>query len=161
MSFVIKTMIDQGFLHEDVNTILGKGLRKFTKEPKQENGKINYQNGPEASLNDKILRSANNPFNKTGGLKVLKGNIGTAVIKTSAVEAAHHKIEADAIVFDHQEDLIQAFKAGELEKDFIAVLPFQGPKQKGMPELHKLTPSLTILQRKGFKVGLITDGRMS
>lgn len=161
MSFVIKTLIDQGFLHEDVNTILGKGLRKFTKEPKHKNGKINYQNGPEASLNDKILRSANNPFNNTGGLKVLKGNIGTAVIKTSAVEAAHHKIEADAIVFDHQEDLIQAFKAGELEKDFIAVLPFQGPKQKGMPELHKLTPSLTILQRKGFKVGLITDGRMS
>jgi phosphogluconate dehydratase len=161
MSFVIKTLLDSQFLHEDVDTILGKGLRQYTKEPKLKEGKIVYVDGPDKSINETILRDAQNPFQVTGGLKVLKGNIGISVIKTSAVDPANHTVEADAVVFDDQDDLIVAFNAGELNKDFIAVIPFQGPKQKGMPELHKLTPSLTILQKKGFKVGLVTDGRMS
>lgn len=161
MAFVIKTLLKNGLIHEDVNTILGKGLSKYTKEPKLINKVIVYVEGPDASLNESIIRSADNPFSETGGLKVLKGNIGTSVIKTSAVDSSHHHIEAPAIVFDDQDDLLIAFKNGELDKDFIAVIPFQGPKQKGMPELHKLTPALTILQKKGFKVGLVTDGRMS
>lgn len=161
MAFVIKTLLKNGLLHEDVNTIVGHGLSRYTQEPKLINGEIVYEEGPEASLNEHIIRSAGNPFQETGGLKVLKGNIGVSVIKTSAVDPAHHVLEAPAIVFDDQDDLLAAFKRGELEKDFIAVIPFQGPKQKGMPELHKLTPSLTILQKKGFKVGLVTDGRMS
>lgn len=161
MSFVIKTLLDSQLLHEDVNTILGMGLLQYTKEPKLKGGIIVYENGPEKSFNDAILRDAKNPFQTTGGLRVLKGNIGISVIKTSAVDKINHIVEADAIVFDDQDDLIIAFNAGELNKDFIAVIPFQGPKQKGMPELHKLTPSLTILQKKGFKVGLVTDGRMS
>jgi phosphogluconate dehydratase len=161
MAFVIKTLLKNGLLHEDVNTILGKGLGRYTKEPKLMNKVIVYVEGPETSLNESIIRSADNPFQETGGLKVLKGNIGISVIKTSAVDILHHKLEAPAIVFDDQDDLIAAFKRGELEKDFIAIIPFQGPKQKGMPELHKLTPFLTILQKRGFKVGLVTDGRMS
>jgi len=161
MAFVIKTLLDHGLLHEDVNTIVGAGLQRYTQDPKLNGGEITYVDGPQASLNEAIIRSAANPFQTTGGLKVLKGNLGVSVIKTSAVDPAHHKIEADAIVFDDQDDLIAAFKAGELERDFIAVIPFQGPKQKGMPELHKLTPTLTILQKKGFRVALVTDGRMS
>lgn len=161
MAFVISTLLEQGLLHKDVNTIIGKGLELYTREPKLKNGKIQYKEGPKKSLNDSIIRSANNPFQKSGGLKVLKGNIGVAVIKTSAVDPSNYIIEAKAIVFDDQNDLIKAFQAGQLEKDFVAVIPFQGPKHKGMPELHKLTPSLTILQKRGFKVALITDGRMS
>ena len=161
MAYVTKTLLEEGLLHEDVNTIMGRGLTLYTKEPKLVNGAINYEAGPKASLNDSIIRAAANPFQATGGLKVLKGNIGISVIKTSAVDPIHYFVEADAIVFDDQDDLITAFQAGELDKDFIAVIPFQGPKHKGMPELHKLTPSLTILQKRGFKVALITDGRMS
>ncbi|MDG2227532.1 MAG: phosphogluconate dehydratase [Flavobacteriales bacterium] len=161
MAYVTKTLLEEGLLHEDVNTIMGRGLTLYTKEPKLVNGAIKYEEGPKASLNDSIIRAATNPFQATGGLKVLKGNIGISVIKTSAVDPSHYFVEADAIVFDDQDDLITAFRAGELDKDFIAVIPFQGPKHKGMPELHKLTPSLTILQKKGFKVALITDGRMS
>ena len=161
MSYVIHTLLENGLLHEDVNTIFGKGLRKYTQEPKLIGGEISYDEGPLSSGNESILRPANNPFQKTGGLKVLKGNLGVSVIKTSAVKEEHHVLEAPAIVFDDQNDLMKAFKAGELEKDFVAVIPFQGPKQKGMPELHKLTPPLTVLQKKGFKVGLVTDGRMS
>jgi phosphogluconate dehydratase len=161
MAFVIKTLLENEFLHEDVNTILGKGLIKYTREPKLKNGRIFYTDGPDKSINETILRDAKSPFQATGGLKVLNGTIGIAVIKTSAVDPLNHSVEADAIVFDDQDDLISAFNAGELNKNFIAVIPFQGPKQKGMPELHKLTPSLTILQKKGFKVGLVTDGRMS
>lgn len=161
MAYVTKTLLEEGLLHEDVNTIMGRGLTLYAKEPKLMNGAIKYEEGPKASLNDSIIRAATNPFQATGGLKVLKGNIGISVIKTSAVDPSHYFVEADAIVFDDQDDLITAFRAGELDKDFIAVIPFQGPKHKGMPELHKLTPSLTILQKKGFKVALITDGRMS
>jgi phosphogluconate dehydratase len=161
MSFVINTLLENGLLHEDVNTILGKGMKTFTQEPKIKDGKLIWVVGPKKSLNTEIVRPVSNPFSKHGGIVMLHGNIGRAVIKTSAVKDEHLIVEAEAIVFNEQEDLIIAFKNGELEKDFIAVLPFQGPKQNGMPELHKLTPTLSILQMRGFKVALVTDGRMS
>ena len=161
MAYVIKSLLAEGFLHQDVDTILGHGLEKYTQEPKLIGGEITYEEGPNDSGNEAILRPTSNPFQVTGGLKVLRGNIGAAVIKTSAVDEKYHLIEADAIVFNDQDDLISQFKAGKLDRDFIAVLPFQGPQQKGMPELHNLTPSLTILQKRGFNVALVTDGRMS
>jgi len=161
MAFVISTLLKDGLLHEDVTTILGKGLTKYTLDPKLIANQFTYETGPIESGNEAIIRPTGNPFSTTGGLKVLKGNLGTAVIKTSAVDPAFHVIEEDAIVFDSQEEMMAAFKANELNKNFIAVLPFQGPRQKGMPELHNLTPSLTILQKRGFRVALVTDGRMS
>ena len=161
MSFVIKTLLNAGLLHEDVTTILGKGLSKFSKESKISNGAIVFENGTDVSLNLSVVRPADEPFSQDGGIKILKGNIGRSVIKTAAVQKENRVVEAPAIVFMDQQDLITAFKNDELNKDFIAVVPFQGPKQNGMPELHNLTPSLTILQKRGFKVGLVTDGRMS
>ena len=133
MAFVISTLLKSGLLHEDVTTILGKGLEKYTFEPKLINGQVVYEEGPNDSGNAAIIRPATDPFSTSGGLKVLKGNLGTAVIKTSAVDPAFHVIEEDAIVFESQEDMMAAFKADELNKNFIAVLPFQGPRQKGMP----------------------------
>jgi phosphogluconate dehydratase len=161
MAFVIRTLLENGLLHQDVQTILGKGLDKYTQESKIRNHELSWDEGPTESLNTSIIRPVNEPFSKDGGIKILKGNIGRSVIKTAAVGEAHLIIEAPAIVFDEQQDLISAFKRGELEKDFVAVLPFQGPKQNGMPELHQLTPTLTVLQKRGFKVALVTDGRMS
>ena len=161
MGFVIRTLLDQQLLHEDVQTIIGKGLRAYTKEPKIKDGEIVWEEGATQSLNLSIIRPASEPFTADGGIKLLKGNLGRAVIKTAAVSPEHRIVEAPAIVFHEQVDLLAAFKRGELDKDFIAVVPFQGPKFNGMPELHSLTPTLTILQKKGYKVGLVTDGRMS
>ena len=161
MALVIRNLLDNKLLHEDVRTVMGFGMNDFTKEPKLIKGEIIYQDGPSISLNNSIIRNCDEPFAKTGGLKVLNGNLGTAVIKTSAVESKYLHIEEEAIVFDSQEELQEAFKKGELNKNFVAVIPFQGPSQKGMPELHNLTPPLTILQKKGFRVALLTDGRMS
>lgn len=161
MQFIIHDLLSHGLLHGDAQTVMGSTLETYTKEPKIIDGKIVYVKGPNETLNPSILRSVQKPFQSNGGLQVLKGNIGKAIIKTSAIEESNYRIKAEAIVFQEQEDLIQAFKKGELNKDFIAVLPFQGPTQNGMPELHRLTPTLTILQKKGFKVGIITDGRMS
>ncbi len=161
MAYVIHTLLENGLLHDDVDTIVGHGLSQYTMEPKLQGKEISYVDGPKKSLNESILKSATEPFQNTGGIKLLKGNIGSGVIKTSAVAEEHRTVKAPAIVFDDQDDLIKAFKRDELNKDFIAVIPFQGPKQKGMPELHKLTPTLTILQKRGHKVALVTDGRMS
>lgn len=161
MGFVIHTLLRNGLLHEDVTTIIGKGLTKFTQEPYIVSNKLAWREGAKESLNDSIIRDANNPFSVDGGIKIIKGNIGRSVVKTAAVSAEHLIIEAPAVVFNEQQELITAFKNNELNKDFIAVLPFQGPAHKGMPELHQLTPTLTILQKKGFRVALITDGRMS
>ncbi len=161
MGFVIKTLLDNGLMHADVRTILGEGMYTYTKEAKIKEHKLVWEDGAAESLNESIIRSANNPFSANGGIKILTGNLGRSVIKTAAVSEENFLIEAPAIVFNEQIDLISAFKNGELEKDFIAVLPFQGPKQNGMPELHQLTPTLSILQKRGFKVALITDGRMS
>lgn len=161
MGFVIGTLLENNLLHEDVQTIIGQGLRAYTQEPKIKDGKLVWAEGARDSLNLNIIRPASEPFTADGGIKLLKGNLGRSVIKTAAVAPEHRIVEAPAIVFHEQTDLMAAFKRGELDKDFIAVVPFQGPKFNGMPELHSLTPTLTILQKKGFKVGLVTDGRMS
>ena len=161
MPYVIKTLLDNDLLHADVTTVLGNGLEKYTKQPILESSGLSFKPSKNESLDQEIIRPANNPFDTEGGIKVLKGDLGIGVIKTSAVAKEHWLIEAPAIVFNNQDDLLTAFKAGELNKDFIAVIRFQGPRAKGMPELHKLTPTLSILQHNGFKVALVTDGRMS
>lgn len=161
MGFVIHTLLTHGLLHEDVTTIIGKGLTKFTQEPYIVSNKLAWREGAKESLNDSIIRDASNPFSVDGGIKIITGNIGRSVVKTAAVSTEHLIVEAPAIVFNEQHELITSFKNNELNKDFIAVLPFQGPAHKGMPELHQLTPTLTILQKKGFRVALVTDGRMS
>ena len=161
MPFVIQTLLSNELLHEDVTTILGHGLSLFTQESRISENKIEFVKGAKASLNHSVIRPVEDPFSPDGGIKILEGNMGRAVIKTAAVSEDNLKIEAPAVVFNTQAALVDAFKNDELNKDFIAVLPFQGPKHNGMPELHKLTPYLTILQKKGYKVGLVTDGRMS
>jgi phosphogluconate dehydratase len=161
VGFIIHTLLDHGLLHRDVQTIMGFGLDKMTLEPKIKDDSIVWEKGATASLNIQIVRPVDDPFQSEGGIRLMSGNIGRAVLKTSAVAQEHFVITAPAIVFEEQEDLIKAFKNDELNRDFIAVLPFQGPKQNGMPELHQLTPTLTILQKRGFQVALLTDGRMS
>lgn len=161
VGFIVHSLLEHGLLHEDVTTILGKGLKKFTQEPKIQGDEIVWEAGTTVSLNESILRPVDNPFSSEGGIKILTGNIGRAVVKVSAVPEDQRVIEAPAIVFHEQLDFIKAFKNDELNKDFVAVIPYQGPKQNGMPELHQLTPTLTILQKRGFKVALVTDGRMS
>ncbi|MDO9313070.1 MAG: phosphogluconate dehydratase [Burkholderiaceae bacterium] len=163
--YVIRELIDAGLMHADVATVSDGGLRDYCRLPQRdEAGALTWRDLPPASAvnaDDDIVRPAAAPFSDHGGLAVLTGNLGRAVIKTSAVPADRHAVEAPAIVFDTQEALQAAFKAGELERDFIAVVRFQGPRANGMPELHKLTPPLAVLQGKGFKVALVTDGRMS
>ena len=159
--FVIRELLDAGLMHEDVFAVATNGLREYTKVPQAENGKIVWRELPAQSPDESIVRHVSKPFNASGGLRLLKGNLGRSVIKISAVPEDRHIVEAPAIVFDGQEELLKAFEAGELERDFIAVVRFQGPKANGMPELHKLTPPLAVLQGKGFKVALVTDGRMS
>ncbi|MEK1890683.1 MAG: phosphogluconate dehydratase [Phyllobacterium sp.] len=164
MGYIIRELLDAGLLHEDVKTVWGgsDGLRAYTIEPKLgEKGTVVRQPIATESGDKKVLSTYKEPFQVTGGLKMLKGNLGTAVIKTSAVKAERHIIEAPAIVFDSQAELQDAFKAGKLDRDFIAVVRFQGPRANGMPELHKLTPALGVLQDRGYKVALVTDGRMS
>ncbi|GHD56319.1 phosphogluconate dehydratase [Jeongeupia chitinilytica] len=162
MGYLIRELIDGGFLHDDVLTCTGQGLRTHSQEPfLGDDGRAVWRESPQQSGDDTVLRPHTNPFSKDGGLKVLEGNIGRAVIKVSAVAEEHRVVEAPAIVFDDQDDVLAAFQRGELEKDFIAVLRFQGPRANGMPELHKLTPALGVLQDRGFKVALVTDGRMS
>ncbi|MEN3812955.1 phosphogluconate dehydratase [Chromobacterium piscinae] len=161
MGFVIRELLSAGLLHEDVGTVMGRGLSHFTQEPWLDNGELKWRDAPAVSGDDSVLRPASNPFSADGGLKLMAGNIGRAVIKVSAVKPEHRVVEAPAVVFHDQNDMLAAFKRGELEKDFVAVIRFQGPRANGMPELHKLTPALTILQERGFKVALVTDGRMS
>ncbi|KWR89024.1 phosphogluconate dehydratase [Cupriavidus sp. IDO] len=158
---VIRGLLSLGLLHDDVTTIAGRGLEAYTREPVLRDGKLTWIDGPAAPLDDTIVRSADQPFAPDGGIKLLDGKLGRAVIKTSAVKPEHQVVEAPAIVFHRQDDVLSAFKRGELERDFVAVLPWQGPASCGMPELHKLTPTLTLLQDRGFHVALVTDGRMS
>ena len=160
-AFVIRELIDAGYMYPDVFTVAYGGLRDYGKVPAKEGDKLVWKDLPKESPEELIVRTADHPFSETGGLRLLKGNLGRSVIKISAVPEDRHIIEAPAIVFDAQEELLQAFDRGELEKDFIAVVRFQGPKANGMPELHKLTPPLAVLQNKGFMVAIVTDGRMS
>ncbi|KHL72345.1 phosphogluconate dehydratase, partial [Pseudomonas putida] len=161
MSFLIRELLDAGLLHEDVNTVAGHGLRRYTQEPFLDNGKLVWREGPQQSLDETILRPVARPFSAEGGLRVMEGNLGRGVMKVSAVAPEHQVVEAPARVFQDQQSLADAFKAGELERDFVAVVRFQGPRCNGMPELHKLTPFLGVLQDRGYKVALVTDGRMS
>ena len=161
LGYMIGDLLDAGLLHADAKTILGDGLDLYRQEPKLREGKLEWQAGAANSLNEKILRPANDPFAKTGGMKQLTGNLGSGVIKVSAVAPERHLIEAPARVFHTQDAVKQAFKAGEFTEDTIVVVRFQGPRANGMPELHSLTPTLSILQDRGLKVALVTDGRMS
>jgi len=161
MAFLIRELLDAGLLHEDVNTIVGHGLRRYTQEPFLAGGQLVWREGPIESLDESILRPVARPFSPEGGLRVMEGNLGRGVMKVSAVAPEHQVVEAPARVFHDQQELADAFKAGELERDFVAVVRFQGPRCNGMPELHKMTPFLGVLQDRGFKVALVTDGRMS
>lgn len=161
MSVVISQLLDAGILHNDVETVVGKGMEHYIVEPSLSGGALTFNSGPYQSRNLEVISTAADPFSCEGGLKLLDGNIGRGVIKTSALKREHLFIEAEAIVFDSQEALQKAFKNGELERDFIAVVRYQGPKADGMPELHGLMPPLGVLQDLGFKVAIVTDGRMS
>jgi phosphogluconate dehydratase len=161
MAFVVRQLLDAGLAHDDVTTVGGAGLRRYQQEPFLDGGRLVWREGPAASLDRGILRPVEDPFQAEGGLRLLKGPLGRAVIKTSAVKPEHLVVEAPALVFEDQEQLLAAHARGELERDFVAVVRFQGPKADGMPELHSLTPALGVQLDKGFKVALVTDGRMS
>ncbi|MGO7637818.1 phosphogluconate dehydratase [Rhizobium leguminosarum] len=162
MGFLIKELLKHGLVHDDVRTVFGQGLTAYTVDARLgENGAVMREPSPEKSVDPKVLSSIETPFQANGGLKMLRGNLGKAVIKISAVKPERHIIEAPAIIFHSQQALQDAFKEGKLNRDFIAVVRFQGPKANGMPELHKLTPPLGVLQDRGFRVALLTDGRMS
>lgn len=161
MSYLIGQLIKAGLLHADIPTVMGGGLKAYALEPYLNDGVLSWRSAANASGDQDILRPASKPFSNDGGLRVLKGNLGRGVIKISAVKPEHRFVEAPARVFDGQKALLEAFAQNELNKDVVVVVRFQGPSANGMPELHQLTPSLGILQDRGFKVALVTDGRMS
>jgi phosphogluconate dehydratase len=161
LGFMIGELLDAGLLHEEVRTVAGDGLRRYTEEPKLVGGALVWAPGASASLNDKVLRPAADPFQPTGGVRRLAGNLGTGVMKVSAVAPERHVVEAPARVFHDQESVKAAFRAGAFTGDVVVVVRFQGPKANGMPELHSLTPILAVLQDRGHRVALVTDGRMS
>jgi phosphogluconate dehydratase len=161
MAFAIATLLDAGLLHGDILTVWGEGFAAYGTQPIVADDTLAWAPAPPASLDETMLRPASQPFQPDGGMRLLAGNLGRAIMKTSAVDHAHRTIEAPARIFAEQDDVVKAFKAGELDRDVVVVIRFQGPRANGMPELHKLTPSLGVLQDKGFKVALVTDGRMS
>ena len=161
LAYLVGELLGAGLLHEDVKTIAGDGLSRYAREPKLQADKLVYTEGPTETLNDKILRPVAEPFQKTGGLRQLQGNLGRGVIKASAVAPAHHIVEAPARIFHDQADVKAAFQRGEFTADTVVVVRFQGPRANGMPELHSLTPTLSVLLDRGLKVALVTDGRMS
>ncbi|WP_278392970.1 phosphogluconate dehydratase [Sphingobium yanoikuyae] len=161
MAYTIATLLENGLLHGDIMTVAGDDLAAYAQEPRLDDGKLVWDPAPAVSRDEAMLRPASNPFQPDGGMRLLQGNLGRGVIKTSAVDPSRWVIEAPARVFDDQDDVGRAFKAGELEQDVVVVVRFQGPRANGMPELHKLTPQLGVLQDKGFRVALVTDGRMS
>lgn len=161
MGYVIARLIDAGLLHADVNTVMGEGLAAYATEAVVSNGALSWKPAPDVAGDSEILSTVEAPFETHGGVSMLHGNLGRAVIKTSSLKPTQHRIEAPAIVFNSQEALQVAFKAGELDRDFIAVVRYQGPRANGMPELHGLMPALGALQDRGFHVAIVTDGRMS
>ncbi|WP_319823628.1 phosphogluconate dehydratase [Thalassovita sp.] len=161
LGYVIGELLDAGLLHPDTLTVAGPGLERYTHEPRLRDGVLEWAAAPRTSENDRILRPAADPFQNTGGLAQLRGNLGLGVMKVSAVAPERHLIEAPAMVFDSQDAVKAAFKAGAFTRDTVVVVRFQGPRANGMPELHGLTPVLTVLQDRGLKVALVTDGRMS
>jgi phosphogluconate dehydratase len=162
MGYLIGQLLKKGLLHGDVRTVFGQGLDAYAIDVKLgANGAVHREPAPAQSHDPKVLATIDHPFQPTGGLKMLTGNLGKAVIKISAVKPERHVIEAPAKIFHDQSELQAAFKEGKLQGDFVAVVRFQGPKANGMPELHKLTTVLGILQDRGQTVALVTDGRMS
>jgi phosphogluconate dehydratase len=160
-AFLIGELLDAGLLHADVKTVAGHGLDAYRRDPALDGDMLAYRAGPVTSLDTEVLRPVAIPFARDGGLRVLQGNLGSAVIKVSAVAAEQHVIEAPAVVFDDQHAFLAAFEAGQLDRDLVAVIRYQGPSANGMPELHKLTPALGVLQDRGHQVALVSDGRMS
>jgi phosphogluconate dehydratase len=160
-AFLIGELLDAGLLHPDVHTVAGGGLDAYRRDPVLDGDTLTYRAGPVTSLDTEVLRPVAAPFAADGGLRVLQGNLGSAVIKVSAVATQHHVIQAPAVVFDDQHAFLAAFDAGQLDCDLVAVIRYQGPSANGMPELHKLTPALGVLQDRGRQVALVTDGRMS
>ncbi|GAB3653370.1 phosphogluconate dehydratase [Nocardioides korecus] len=161
LAFTVHTLLKHGLLHDDVETVAGHGLWRYTTEARLDHGTLTWEEGPKVSLDRDVLRPADDPFSADGGLRMLDGNLGRAVIKTSAVAPEHRVVKAPARVFEDQLDFLQAFEDGLLTGDFVAVVRFQGPAANGMPELHKLTPALGVLQDRGQRVAIVTDGRMS
>jgi phosphogluconate dehydratase len=162
MAFLIDQLLGAGLLHGDVNTIFGSGMEGYTQTPYlDDHGALHWKPVDKQSGNRGVLRGTDEPFRADGGLRMLQGNLGRAVIKVSSVPDDRLVIEAPAIVFDDQDEVASAFKRGELNRDFVAVVRFQGPQANGMPELHKLTPTLALLQDRGHRIALLTDGRMS
>ena len=161
MAYLIGELLAEGLLHEDARTVAGDGLRRYTQEPVLDGGRLSWRDGPGTSLNDRILRPARDPFQPSGGLRHLTGNLGQGVMKISAVAPERQVIEAPARIFADQAEVKAAFRRGELDSDCVVVVRFQGPRANGMPELHSLTPTLSVLQDRGLKVALVTDGRMS
>jgi phosphogluconate dehydratase len=159
--FILRELLAAGLMHGDVRTVMGTGLARYTEEPVLADGELRWRAGAGTSLDLDVLRPVSAPFSADGGIRVLRGNLGRAVLKTSAMKDSDYVIEAPALVFNTQEALAAAFQAGALERDFVAVLRFQGPRANGMPELHQLTPLLGSLLARGFRVALVTDGRMS
>src|SRR3984885_5561797 len=161
MGFLVRELLDAGLMHPDVRTVAGAGLRAYAREPWLSAQGLAWRDAPAVSADTSVLRPASDPFSADGGLKLLRGNLGRAVIKTSAVQDAHRVVEAPARIFNDQESVLKAFAAKELECDAVVVVRYQGPRANGMPELHQLTPALALLQDRGFHVALVTDGRMS
>jgi len=161
MGYVVRELLDAGLAHGDLLTVAEGGMAAYAEEPHLDDGALAWKPAPAASLDDTILAPVTAPFHPDGGMRLVQGNLGRGTFKTSAVEEDRYTIEAPARVFDSQEAVQAAFKAGELDRDVVVVVRFQGPRANGMPELHKLTPPLGVLQDKGFKVALVTDGRMS
>jgi len=161
MGFLIRELLGAGLLHEDIGTVAGNGLAAYGEAPELTDGDVRWRPAPAESADSEVLRPFAEPFSPNGGLRVLDGNLGRAVIKVSAVKAEHRVVEAPAAVFTSQDALGDAFKRGELHRDVVAVVRFQGPRANGMPELHELTPKLAVLQDLGYRVALVTDGRMS
>lgn len=161
MGFLIRELLSAGLLHKDIPCVSGGDLSDYTREPYLDGDKLAWRDAPDASLDKDVLRGVDDPFEADGGLKLLQGNLGRSVIKTSAVKPEHRVVEAPAMVFESQGALEDAFKAGKMDRDLVAVIRYQGPRANGMPELHRLTPTLSVLQGRGHKVALVTDGRMS
>lgn len=161
MGYLIQQLLSVGLLHDDVQTVMGHGLHRYTVEPWLNNGQLDWRPVPSQSADEAVLRPVSQPFSVDGGLRLMQGNLGRAIVKVSAVKPEHRTVRAPAVVVTDQKELIQLFKDGQLERDFVAVVRNQGPQANGMPELHKLTPLLGVLQDRGFHVALVTDGRMS
>ena len=161
VAFIARELAGAGHIHSDVTTVMGEGIHHYFQEPVMIDGKLIWKDGVTDSLDTDILRPASDPFDTEGGLRLVEGDLGRAVIKVSAVKPGNRIVEAPAAVFETQEDALQAFRDGKLDRDVVVVLRFQGPKANGMPELHSLSPALSVLQDKGFKVAFVTDGRMS